>query len=260
MSIKTSEFQSHFARFLLNGEHSYALESSLKAYSREELEARLSVYRNNVFHSLTDVLKDTFPAVASVVGEAFFEALCVAYIKTSPPREAAMIHYGDTFPGFIASFKHARELPYLADLAKLEWMIHSAYYQAEATPLPLEHFSALSNTDLAAARLIFHPSFALISSPYAIFSIHEFQDDDQQKATLNYNSPENVMVIRPQAEVNHYQISQTLIHFFELLLNKADLEKAIDKTLDFAQTQETEFQPSEAIAFLINSQSVISLS
>ncbi len=82
---------------------------------------RLAVYRNNVFSNLRNALEETFPAVKVLVGEGFFRSLSHDYIRQYPPRQAALLYYGDTFPEFIAAYAPAAGLPYLADVARLEW-------------------------------------------------------------------------------------------------------------------------------------------
>ncbi|SMF44236.1 Putative DNA-binding domain-containing protein [Alteromonadaceae bacterium Bs31] len=258
--MRLDKTQSSFARFLKNGSCSFELEKALKDYPREELDDRLNIYRNNVFHSMTEVLQDTFSSVASVVGDDFFEALATAFIKSSPPSQPAMIHFGENFPNFIENFEHSRQLPYLADLARLEWAEHSAYYKAEAQALPLESFTSLSNTELANAIFTFHPSFHLLRSSYAIFSITEMLRSEEIAETTNYQHSENVLIIRPESVVKRYKLSNALSHFFELLVSRVDLETALDEAQLVANTLKDEsFNPSEAVAFLINSQSVIAV-
>jgi len=43
-------------------------------------------------------------------------------------RAAALAEYGDGFADFLAGFAPAQSLPYLADVARLEWAINAAYH------------------------------------------------------------------------------------------------------------------------------------
>ena len=57
------------------------------------------------------------------------------FVREQPPRSPLLAIYGDEFADFIAAFEPARELPYLADVARLEAARTRAYHAADATPL-----------------------------------------------------------------------------------------------------------------------------
>ena len=133
---------------------------------------RFGVYRNNVYASLIDVLAGRFPVVARLVGEEFFRAMARIYIEREPPRSAVLIRYGASFPNFVASFPPAASLPYLADMARLEWGWHAAYHAEDAAPLPLADLArAVERAEDAVLTL--HPSLGVVRSLYPIVSIFE---------------------------------------------------------------------------------------
>lgn len=88
------------------------------------VEVRLDIFRNNIFTSLTDVLIGHFPVVCRVVDARFFQYAADAFIRAHPPRAAVLSTYGAEFAAFLAEFPPCQGLPYLPDLARLEWMLH----------------------------------------------------------------------------------------------------------------------------------------
>src|SRR5689334_25369057 len=74
------------------------------------VEERIEVYRNNVFASLTDVLKETFPAVCRLVDERFFSYAAHQFILAAPPSRPCLREHGSAFPDFLAGFPPCREL------------------------------------------------------------------------------------------------------------------------------------------------------
>ena len=46
---------------------------------------RFSVYRNNVASSLTRALEAAFPTVRKLVGDEFFAAMAVVFLRSHPP-------------------------------------------------------------------------------------------------------------------------------------------------------------------------------
>src|ERR1700737_734497 len=96
---------------------------------------RFAVYRNNVMVGLVGALEARFPATRKIVGEDFFKGAAQLFAATQPPRSPLMMFYGDAFPAFLAGFEPAREVPYLADVARLEAARTRACHAADAKPL-----------------------------------------------------------------------------------------------------------------------------
>lgn len=253
------QLQKLFTSALLENTLSYDVETQLGKYDRGELDERLAVYRNNIYYSLTDVLQDTFPSVAAMVGEEFFTALAQAYIRKHPPTNAAMVHLGASFPGFIDEFLptigQLPQLNYLGDLGRLDWARHQAYHAAEATPLSNHAFVSLTTAELASAQLTLHPSLQLVISPHSIFSLWEFACNDAPRTPApKVNQPEQVLVVRPEALVETLRISPSLARMFELLASSS-LGEALENTALADNT----FDASAAVAFLISSRAVIAV-
>jgi hypothetical protein len=95
--------------------------------------ARVDIHRNHVQRSLTKVLETTFAAVASLTDARFFSWLAHEFIMQSPPTSPCLFEYGEEFPNFIDGFPACVSLPYLADVARLEWAIHSVFHAGDDT-------------------------------------------------------------------------------------------------------------------------------
>ncbi len=135
--------------------------------------SRLGVYRNTVQASLIDVLATAFPVVRRIVGEDFFTGLAARFINSAPPRVPQLSLYGDGFAGFISGADIGERLPYLADVARLEWARAESYFAADAPPLDMARIAALSPEDLEHLVLPVHPATRLIGSRYPIHRIWE---------------------------------------------------------------------------------------
>jgi hypothetical protein len=126
--------------------------------SATEAALRFKVYRNNVHHSLTRALAARFPVIEQLVGPAFFAAMARVYITAAPPADPVLLHWGESFAPFLSQFPQVKHLPFLGDVARLEYERGRACHAADAEPLAPE---ALNIPDLAQLRLILHPSVAL---------------------------------------------------------------------------------------------------
>ena len=62
-----------------------------------------------------------FPVVKRLVGDKYFHAMANVFLLREPPFSPLLIHYGETFAAFVEEFEAAKPLPYLADVARLEY-------------------------------------------------------------------------------------------------------------------------------------------
>jgi hypothetical protein len=132
---------------------------------------RLAVYRNNVFSSLTDALKETFPAVCRLVDERFFSYAAHEFVVSHPPRRPSLTEYGSAFPGFLAEFPPCRELHYLPDVARFEWLMNAAAHAEDTKSVSPEALAGTAPED--APRLMFqlHPSYGYLASRFPVHRI-----------------------------------------------------------------------------------------
>ena len=134
-------FETSFAQALLDGER--PIPDGVTAHNAADPTRRFAVYRNNVVAGLVRALKDRFPVVERIVGEEFFGAMARVFVVERPPRSPLLATYGDDFAAFIAAFEPARELVYVAAVARLEAARTRAYHAADATPLDADNVVAV---------------------------------------------------------------------------------------------------------------------
>ncbi|MBN8632564.1 MAG: putative DNA-binding domain-containing protein [Rhodobacterales bacterium] len=132
---------------------------------------RFSVYRNNIATSLTRALQAAFPTVGKLVGEEFFKAMAVVFLRVHPPRSRMLMLYGDAFPAFLEGFQPVRHLGYLPDVARLDQAMRESYHAADSRALGEADFQRLIGEDLAGLRLTLAPSLRLVRSAWPIVSI-----------------------------------------------------------------------------------------
>ena len=179
----------------------------LCAWNGSDPGVRLAVHRNNVMHSLVAVLADTFPVVRQLVGDDFFGAMAQRFVADQPPTSPLMHRYGAQLPAWMASFEPATALPYLADMARLEWSRLCAFHAADAEQVDAQVLVALLQTPdrLATATLGLHPSLAVVRSPHPVVSLwsaHQLDDAarDAQLAQVRIDSAEAALVFRDAAD------------------------------------------------------------
>lgn len=156
---------------------------------------RFAVYRNNIAGSLTQALEAAFPTVRKLVGDDFFGAMALVFLRAHPPRSRILMLYGDQMPGFLEQFPPVAHLGYLADVARLDQAMRESYHAADSTPLPEAEFQKLLGQDIAGLRLRLAPSLRLIRSRWPLVSIWMANHQD---GPVPVPEAEDALVLRPE--------------------------------------------------------------
>ena len=164
---------------------------------------RFAVYRNNVQSCLVDALADSYPVLVQLVGEAFFRAMALVYVRQVPPRSALLVDYGSDFAEFVEAFAPAASVPYLAAVARLERARVLAYHAADSQPLAADQLAAaLAQPEtLGDLRLTLHASVAVLSAPYALVSIWQAHQGGAGLATFDPLQAQHALVLRSEWQV-----------------------------------------------------------
>ena len=137
--------------------------------------ARFDVYRASFETNLCNALRDTYPVVNRLVGEAFFGQAAHAYLRAHPSRCGDLHEYGADFATFLAALDSLGDLPYLPDVARLEWLAHQAFHAADTEPLTFGVLAELSPE--ACAGLCLLPCVRLIHSEFPVHRIWQVNQE-----------------------------------------------------------------------------------
>jgi len=139
--------------------------------------ASVAVYRNNARLNRIAALTDAFANVVQLVGIDYFQALARAYVDCTPASSANLHEDGAALPDFIRRFDQAADLPYLGDIADVDWRLHRAYFAIDTDAVDSAAVAALGPDGFAAASIRLCPSVGLAQSsrwPIAdILRMHE---------------------------------------------------------------------------------------
>ncbi|MEX1994730.1 MAG: DNA-binding domain-containing protein [Steroidobacteraceae bacterium] len=216
---------------------------------------RFAVYRNNVVHGLVNALEARFPVTSRLVGTQFFRAMARAFVGFQLPRTPLLMNYGDEFPRFIADFAPAREVPYLADLARLERAWSQSFHAAEAIPLTVETLALRSSLDLAQCRLRLHPSLRLVRSPHPIATIWSSHQSAGEVTPPAAWEAEDVLVVRPHAEVRLHLLPHSGCEFVLALAAGNPVQDAAEAAL----AHDAEFDVGHHLVGLAGLGAIVSL-
>lgn len=192
----------------------------------------LQLYRNNYVISLTEYLAASFPVCQALVGKEFMAELAKAYIKVYPPKQPEVEAYGERLAAFIEGCSQAASVPYLADMARLEWLLDRLgnLRTDRISPFPFEELSSLQENEQS--RLCFQLSEHIrwISSPYPLFSI--------------WNGVQNAELTSIDLQQGESILLQTMadnsVRLHRLSVNEVGLLEALQKHLSVAEILQDE--------------------
>lgn len=167
----------------------------------------LWVHRNTVRLTLGDALGDLFPVTRQVVGDDFFLRAAKDFLRQEPPRAATLLHWGGGYPAFLEQYAPAADLPYLPDLARLEWRRHLALHGPEATPLTVEDLVALPPEQADDVTLCLHPTAHLLVSDWPVLDLWQAHQTENGLDRLTFaRGRQEILIVRPHAMVELYAL------------------------------------------------------
>ena len=221
----------HFARAIRGQELPSELASSIDAGARS-VAAGLEVYRNNYRGNLHDALAAAYPVAVQLVGEEFFRMLARDYIQSHPSLSGNLHLYGEGLAQFAASYQPAQSVPYLADVAKLEWACHRAYFSDDTARLDMEKLAQVAPQHYIHLRLILDATCCVVRSPYPVAAIwHAHQTGQVQEFNIDINSGACcALVCRRQNAVEVHELSAAVADWIGRIQADVPLGHATEAT------------------------------
>lgn len=215
-----AQLQSQWAQGLLAG-RTGPLEADILIGPVTAAEA-LSVHRNTALGGLVNALRLTCPTVDALVGEAFFDQAALAFIEDAPPAGAWLTGYGAGFADFLGAYAFAADLPYLADVARLDAAIEAVGADAVGRD-GLE-------LDLGEALLTLDASLRVLSLLYPAAAIRDAIEagDDEAMATIDLTPHPHALALWRRAQgAATRPLSRLPAAFLAAILDGCDVEAVL---------------------------------
>lgn len=151
----------------------------------------LEVYARAYHATLTEALGENFEGVWSVVGDDNFFALCDDYIRENPSHSYNLSDYGHHFPYYLAQRAESKNLPFLADLARFEWIFKEIFH-SEKTEESNIHISP----DLP---LRFSSSTQIFSSDFSVYQLWENRKQQLDSMPDSVFQPQRLLLYKDKA-------------------------------------------------------------
>ncbi|MDP2333905.1 MAG: DNA-binding domain-containing protein [Reyranella sp.] len=246
MPLALPDLQAAFAAHVVGGDRAdlaaAVVSDSISA------EARLRVYRHHVTYSLGTALTATFPTVQALVGDGFFRTMAGRFVARELPAQPVLSEYDAGFPEFVAGYEPASGLPYLADLARLDWALNVAFHSPVDRRLAAADLAAIAVEQLPSLSIALSAGAALIRSRYPIDRIWNASQPGASAETVDLAAGRaDLLVLRRPDDAAFVVLDTGEAAFVASLAEGTSLEIAAEQ----ATSTEPSFELSTAFARLL---------
>jgi uncharacterized protein (UPF0276 family) len=171
---------------------------ALATFRGDANEHRYALYRGNMTTTWNKTLSNAYPVIAQLVGEEFFCGLSGEYGRAHPSASGDLNQFGADFAAFLAAFPHTADLPYLPDMARLEWALHRAHYAPDAPAVTAADVAAVPPEEIEAAHLPLRPACSLFASDWNVVQLWQAHQPDGPPFPDRMDRPSHALIARPR--------------------------------------------------------------
>ncbi len=191
----------------------------------------LSAYRANAQASAERALASAYPVLFDLIGQENFNFLTRDFWHQHPPQRGDLAQWGDKLAAFIGGVLQLQELPYLADVARIEWALHQCA-MAQDIDQNLSSFALLTAHAPEYLRMQLAPGTCALASDYPAASIylsHVGLGSLEETADLIHAGTAQTALVWRQGFAPRMQVlAEVDAHFLNALLQGASLAAALD--------------------------------
>lgn len=232
MRPSLAELQRALAARIL-GEVEPPLDGWIRVPPDADASARLAVHVDGYPARIREALRETFPAVAQILGDGSFAALADRYAAVLPSELRNLNSVGAALPAFLESDRSSEELPFLPALAELEWAVDRCFHADLLPAFDASSCSEWSLEDWGRARIGFQPGLALVCAPWPLRELRETRRIERSKIDVDLiDRFDRLLVYRRGFEVVVESIGAAEAEAIASLRDRAPLGEVAAKLAD----------------------------
>jgi hypothetical protein len=160
--------------------------------------SHLGVYGRAYFHRLFSSMAADFPAIRTLLGQSSFERLVSSYLFYFPSTVTNIDEVGLNLPIYLKEYSLSAMLPFLADLAKLEWLLLESFYSEDSPALSLERLQNMPEKVWGRAQLRLSKHVRFLNSDFPVVEMWEKRESslDEFKLGEITRIPRTVLIWR----------------------------------------------------------------
>lgn len=195
-----------------------------------------AVYRNTVLAGCIDALQANYPTIASLVGEEWFRAAAAVHARAHLPTQPSLLLYGERFPAFLSKFPPASEVPYLADIARVDRAWSEAHVAADEPALDPSRLASLSPVGMNRLTLRPHAAARWVWSdewPIHTLWVRNRGDVGETASDVRWTG-EGVLLTRPFGAVLASRLTRGGAALLDAYAAGASISEAVGEVLGIA--------------------------
>jgi hypothetical protein len=131
----------------------------------------LVAYRTNAAALAERALLAAYPVVAALISADSFAPMARQFWFQHPPECGDLACWGEALPGFLAGEPQLADVPYLADVARVEWALHRSAGAPDAPPFAPDSFILLTGHAPDRITLRLPPGMVVLHSGWPVVSL-----------------------------------------------------------------------------------------
>ncbi len=214
------DIQQQFLNGLFSQEDNPEIISAISEKGTRTTHDQFMSYRDSVIGGIIEALTISFPVTKALVGEQFFNHICYQYIRQTPSKSPDLNHYGYDYAIFLDSLDNLQTVPYLSDVARLEWAWQKIINGSKTKPGNLQSLATLKADESDNLLFALSPHSSLIQSHYAINKIWQANQENlinNNEQTFEINTEVNLFIWRSGLDMKIDAIESKQFLFLKLI-------------------------------------------
>lgn len=198
----------------------------------------IGIYQNNTRERLRSVLVQTFPVCMQLVGEQCFEQMTLAHVMVHPCRTHDLEQYGADFPDTVARILKEQAalngaVPYLTDMAKVEWTAHRSYFAPNRSSFDFAAFAELDEQQYLNVRFELAADLSTAIAGWPVAKIWQMHQPGNEVVGLNAFPTEQFLLIeRPRYQAQISEIDKQTYEILNLIHKGFTLGELVEREAD----------------------------
>ena len=214
-----TELQRDFVASVAAGSLVGSCQQGVAARGEIDSSAGLAIYRSNWLAARVGALLQVYPLCRQIVGVSCLRALAGDFAVQDPSSVADLNLYGEGFGSFLAAElpTHAalRELDYLPDLARLEWLLHCAYYADVDRITDWAEWQRVLNGASGEAKFCLGNSVGLLRTAYPLLDIRDMNLHGCDSPVAMPDSEQLILVQRRERAISAIAVTPAVFSLLQ---------------------------------------------
>jgi len=237
----------------------YTARNMLENKGAMKTDERLLVYRHNISGVFIQTLASTFMTCEAILGHACFATYAREYGWSREKKTGDLNAFGEEFPAYILKQVISRHelngYAYLADLAKLEWLIEKSRLSDDDDHNDLVNETDIVSYDPGTVYPVLTASLQLLKSQYTVFDIWQLHKQSEDRSGVFAIHDMDYLSIHRDSEddVIIQKIDSTMFNFLTMATKGVSLlELAGDAPVKMMQCMSIAIQRGWCAGFRID--------